>query len=199
MMGVFLIAVALNQSDLYFLELLGEERQVGHYASAATTAHLLLIVQTALVGITAPHIQLALESGPESARNVFRRAQKSLLTALVPSFAVVFFAASPLLSLFGASFVDAVPTLRLLLLGNFTWATAALSVLWLQYTSRALFIVGITAATLVLDSAANMLLIPRYGMEGAAASTAATTLLATVAVFVIHLRSVGTTVACTEL
>ncbi|MBZ0114668.1 MAG: oligosaccharide flippase family protein [Thermoanaerobaculia bacterium] len=189
MMGVFLVALALNQSDLYFLELLGEEHEVGHYAAAATTAHLILIVQTALVGLTAPHVQLALERGLESAQDVLRRGQRSLLATLVPSLVIMFLAAGPLLALFGGSFDDAVPTLRLLLLGNFIWATAALTVLWLQYTGRALYVVGITIATLVLDSIANVILVPQYGMEGAAASTAATTLLATVAVFIIQARS----------
>lgn len=34
MMGFFLVTVALSQSDLYFLEMLGDEHEVGLYASS---------------------------------------------------------------------------------------------------------------------------------------------------------------------
>ncbi|MEZ4589506.1 MAG: hypothetical protein R2909_24275, partial [Gemmatimonadales bacterium] len=51
MMGVFLVTLALNQSDLYFLELLGAEHEVGFYAAAETTAHFLILVQTTVVAL----------------------------------------------------------------------------------------------------------------------------------------------------
>jgi len=49
-------------------------------------------------------------------------------------------------------------------------------------------VVAIAAATLVVDSALNALLIPRFGMEGAAAGTAITMILAATAVVVARRR-----------
>jgi O-antigen/teichoic acid export membrane protein len=74
--------------------------------------------------------------------------------------------------------------LVLLLAGNVAWAAAALSSLWLQYRGRAGVVLAISIASLVADSALNLLLIPRYGMTGAAASTAATLSAAALAVVV---------------
>ncbi|MCB1057434.1 MAG: oligosaccharide flippase family protein [Acidobacteria bacterium] len=188
MMGAFLVMLALNQSDLYFLELLGEEHEVGHYAAAATSAHFLLIVQTALVGLVAPLTQPALERGREAFESTFRQSQRLMLSAVVPVAAVLWLGATPILGLFGPSFVNAVPVLDLLTASNLAWAVAALSVLRLQYTGHGPWIIFIAFAALVADSLGNLLLIPTYGMQGAAASTLATTILAAAAVLAARRR-----------
>lgn len=182
MMGAFLVALALNQSDLYFLELLGDEHEVGLYGAAATSAHVLLMFQTALVGLIAPVVQPALDEGPAAARRAFRQGQLLMAAVVLPAAALLALTARPVLAAFGPSFPEAVPELRWLVLGNVAWALAALAVLWLQYTGRGLTLLTITAATLVLDSGLNVVLVPRYGMLGAAASTAFTTALAAAAV-----------------
>lgn len=182
MMGAFLVTLALSQSDLYFLELLGDEAEVGHYAAAITTAHFLLLVQTTVVGLMAPLVQPALEAGEQASRDTRRRGQRLMLAGLLPAAALLVLGARPILSLFGALYPQAAPALVLLVVGNTAWAAAALSVLWLQYSHRGTWIVAITLATLVVDSAFNALLIPRYGMDGAAAGTAVTMSLAAVAV-----------------
>jgi O-antigen/teichoic acid export membrane protein len=49
-------------------------------------------------------------------------------------------------------------------------------------------VLAVALATLVADSALNLLLIPRYGMTGAAAGTAATLCAAAAAVIVLERR-----------
>jgi O-antigen/teichoic acid export membrane protein len=188
MMGSFLVALALNQSDLYFLEILGDEAEVGHYAAAATAAHLLLLVQTTVVGLVAPIARPAIEGGAESSASTYRHALKLMLGALIPVALLLAGAAGPILGLFGPSYRDARPVLELLVLGGFAWAGAALASLWLQYRGRAGVVLAVALATLVADSALNLLLIPRYGMTGAAAGTAATLCAAAAAVIVLERR-----------
>ena len=184
MMGAFLVTLALSQSDLYFLEWLGDEAEVGHYAAAATSAHFLLLIQTTVVGLMAPLLQPAIDRGPEAGRRALHQGQRLMLAGLLPTAVVLALAARPILSLFGPSYLHASTTLTFLLVGNATWSAAALSVLWLQYTRRGPAIVAIAAATLVVDSLLNAVLIPRYGMDGAAGGTAATMTLAALAVVV---------------
>ena len=174
MMGSFLVALALNQSDLYFLEALGDESEVGYYAAAATAAHFLLLVQTAVVGLVAPIARPAIEGGEESSRAAFRRAQAMMLRLAVPVAVLLAVAAEPILVLFKPEYRAAYPVLELLVLANLAWAAAAISSLWLQYQGRAGLVLGISIAALVVDSGLNLLLVPRYGMTGAAAGTAAT-------------------------
>lgn len=188
MMGSFLVALALNQSDLYFLEALGDEAEVGHYAAAATTAHLLLLVQTTIVGLVAPIARPAIEAGAESSRSTLRQGQSLMLRMLVPVAVLLVVTAGPILGVFGPGYRAAQPVLQLLVLGDFAWAAAALSSLWLQYQGRAGIVLGISIATLVVDSGLNLLLIPRYGMTGAAASTAATLSAAALAAIVARRR-----------
>jgi len=188
MMGAFLVVLALNQSDLYFLEIFGEEHEVGHYAAAATSAHFLLLIQTAVVGLMAPLIQLGLEKGLDDGKRAYWHGQRLMLVGLFPAAVGLALAARPVLSLFGDAYTAAVPVLQLLVVGNAAWAVAALSTLWLQYTERGTVVVAIAAATLVVDSALNALLIPRFGMEGAAAGTAITMILAATAVVVARRR-----------
>ncbi|MDY7093214.1 MAG: oligosaccharide flippase family protein [Acidobacteriota bacterium] len=188
MMGAFLIVLALNQSDLYLLEVLGDEEEVGLYAAAATSAHFLLIIQTAVVSLVASLVQPAREEGPEALQRTFRQGQRLLLTALLPAAALLVLAGGPILDLFGAGFDRAEPELILLAVGNLVWAAAALSTLRLQYTERGQVVVAIALVTLVADSLLNVLLIPTYGMRGAAASTAVTTSLAAAAILVAHGR-----------
>jgi O-antigen/teichoic acid export membrane protein len=188
MMGFFLVTVALSQSDLYFLEALGDEHEVGLYAAAETTAHFLVLIQTTVVGLMAPLVSLALETGGEAPAATRRQGLRVMLTGLVPASVLLAAAGDPILGLFGGEYVQAEPELHLLLIGNFAWATAALAGLWLQYTGRGHAVVVIAAVTLALDSGANALLIPLYGMRGAAASTAVALSLAGLAVAIARRR-----------
>jgi len=191
MMGVFLVTLALNQSDLYFLEILGQEAEVGRYAAAATSAHFLLLIQTTIVALVAPLLQPAIEAGPEAARRTRHQGERLMLLGIVPGAVLLILAAHPILSLFGPGYPQAEPVLVLLVIGNTAWALAALSTLFLQYTNRGPVVVGVALATLVLDSLLNALLIPRYGMQGAAVGTAITMSLAAVAVVVARRRVRG--------
>lgn len=182
MMGSFLAALALNQSDLYFLELLGDETEVGHYAAAAMAAHFVPLVQVTLVGLIAPVAAVAMARGAEASRTTFRRSQSMMLGALIPVALFLTLAGEPILALFGPRYTVGHMALALLVVGNFAWAVAALPSLWLQYEGRARTVLVISLATLVVDSALNWLLIPRYGLSGAAASTALTLTTAAIAV-----------------
>jgi O-antigen/teichoic acid export membrane protein len=181
MMGSFLVALGLNQSDLYFLELLGDEAEVGYYAAAATAAHFLLLVQTTVVGLVAPLARPAIEAGEEASRSTYRHGQALMLRLAIPLAVVLALAAGPILELFKPEYRAAHWALVLLVLANLAWAAAALSSLWLQYQDRAGLVLAISIGTLVVDSALNLLLIPRYGMDGAAASTTVTLTVAAAA------------------
>jgi len=107
---------------------------------------------------------------------------------LIPVAVVVALAGRPILALFGPAYVVGHTVLELLALGNFMWALAALSSLWLQYQGRAASVLVISIVTLAADSVLNFFLIPRYGMAGAAAGMAATLSAAAVAVMLVYRR-----------
>ncbi|HMB92797.1 MAG TPA: oligosaccharide flippase family protein [Rhodothermales bacterium] len=182
MMGVFLVTIGLAQSDLYFLEWLGAEGEVGHYAAALTSAHFIPLIQTSIIALFAPLVARDINSGSVQTNTAFLQGQRVMAVALVPVILGFALGAVPVMSLFGSTYPDAAPALRLLAIGNGTWAMAALSALWLQYRGRGLAVMRITVITLLGDSVLNVLLIPEFGTIGAAASSAATSTAAAAAI-----------------
>ncbi|MCB0111991.1 MAG: polysaccharide biosynthesis C-terminal domain-containing protein, partial [Caldilineaceae bacterium] len=108
--------------------------------------------------------------------------QRTMMLALAPVVLGLVLGAGPIIGLFGADYQDAALVLRLLAIGNGVWAISALSALWLQYCDRGMTVMRITVFTLLIDSLLNALLIPKFGMLGAAASTAATSICAAIAI-----------------
>ena len=125
MMLAMLITLALNQIDLFLLEVMANEHEVGFFAAAATTAHLLPVVQTTLAGLFLPLIGPALEKGKNSANHLFYKGQK-LITISVILLSLVLLSAGPwLLSFFGADFLQAKQALIYLIFAYAFWALAA--------------------------------------------------------------------------
>lgn len=184
MMAVFLVTLGLNQDDLYFLEILGAEQEVGHYGAAATAAHFLPLVQVTVIGLLAPLVEPALAAGRDAVRAARRHGRRLMLLGILPVAIGLFAGARSILSLFGAQYAHDTSALQLLVIANAAWAAAALPILWLHYTGRGSLVVAIAAGTLLVDSTLNFLLIPRFGIEGAAGGTALTMTLAALAVLV---------------
>lgn len=176
MMGVFLVTIGLAQSDLYFLEWFGAESDVGHYAGAVTTAHFVTLIQTSIIALYAPLVARDIQSASVRANPAYAKGQRMMALNVTPAILILLLAAVPVMGLFGSDYRHAAPIMRLLAVGNGAWAMASMSALWLQYRKRGLTVIRVAVITLILDSLLNVLLIPGFGMLGAAASSAATSI-----------------------
>ena len=188
MMLAMLVAMALNQIDLFMLEALGDEDEVGHFAAAATTAHIILLIQVTVTGLFLPLIAPAMEEGTDAEKALFWQGQKWILLLSVPSAILIAVFGNELLALFGTSFNNANTALRLLVFGYLLWATAAFSSTWLQYSGKGHSIVAISSITLLIDAILNYGLIPKYGLDGAAIATLTAMFIAACCIWVIHYR-----------
>jgi len=172
MMLAMLITLALNQIDLFMLEALAQsEQDVGHFAAAATTAHILPLAQVTIAGLFLPLIAPALAQGIAPARRLFWQGQKAISITVAILTLILFMAGPWLLSIFGNDFQVAEQALHYLAAGYALWALAAFASTWLQYTDQGRSVVLIGCATLLLDGGCNLWLIPRYGIDGAAIAT----------------------------
>ena len=181
MMLVMLLAVALTQTDLFMCEILGEEHEPGYFGAAAATAHWVFLAQTTIIGVFAPLIAPAMGQGAAAARRIYWRAQASVTAAGLLLTLILIGLAPFLLSLFGAGFEVAATSLKLLTVAYFASSCAAPSSLWLQYSGKGATVAAIASCALAFDVAGNFLLIPRYGIDGAAAATLAAMLISGVA------------------
>lgn len=171
MMLAMLITLGLNQIDLFMLELLGQEHEVGHFAAATTTAHILPVAQVTIAGLFLPLIGPALEQGVVQARALFWKGQCLIAVAVVLLALLLLAVGQWLLAFFGEDFLHAATALHYLIVAYAVWALAAFSSTCLQYAHQGSYVVGIGVLTLSLDAACNLWLIPKYGMDGAAMAT----------------------------
>ncbi|QTL34808.1 oligosaccharide flippase family protein [Pseudoalteromonas viridis] len=178
MMLSMLVTIAISQLDLYMLELLALEHEVGHYAGAVTTAHMIPVAQVSIIALFVPLLGQALEKGEEYAEHILWQGQKVLLGTVLVLSCGLFLSGSHLLQLFGEDFFSANDALHYLILGSCFWAVTAFVSTWLQYTGKGKYVVIIGMVTLVTDALLNWLLIPTHGITGAAISTCVALFLA---------------------
>ncbi|WP_160296977.1 oligosaccharide flippase family protein [Photobacterium halotolerans] len=171
MMLAMMVTMALNQIDLFMLEMLANEQDVGHFAAAATTAHLLPVAQVTIAGLFLPLIGPALDNHPDSAKTLFRQAQRLIVIVTMILTALVFAGGPWLLAFFGEGFVKAELSLNVLTAAYSIWAMSAFASTWLQYNGKGRQVMVIGVITLLTDTLANLWLIPEMGMTGAALAT----------------------------
>ena len=164
--------------DIMMLGLLTDPRTVGLYHPAARTAGLLRSVFLAFSGIAAPMIAACHARGDEAGiRKLYELVSRWVLTiVLFPALLLAVFP-KEVLSIFGEGFPES-STALLLLSGS------ALLQAWFGLGSTVLAMAGgerlsllNQAVALLLQVGLHLLLIPRYGLDGAALSTLAVTLL----------------------
>lgn len=182
LLTVSLFGMFSHWIDVMMLGLLTDPGTVGRYHPAARTAGLLRSVFLAFSGIAAPMIASCHAKGDAAGiRNLYGLVSRWALTAaLLPALLLALFPKEAL-SLFGPGFTGASAALLLL-------AGASLLQAWFGLGSTVLAMAGgerlslaNQAVALLLQVLLHLLLIPRYGLGGAALSTFAVALLLSLA------------------
>ncbi len=182
----------LFRLDAVILSLIGTEAEVGRYGAAYRLLDSTLFLTYAISGaFIAMYAYLDTDSDP-SIQSVFGRSIKLALVALVPCAAVLAVLAEPISRLFfGAELEDASGALRLLapvavLIGLVTLASALVA------SRRSPVAMGwITGGMVVLNVVLNVVLIPPYHEEGAAAAMLVTEVVFAGVAMVFAARAVG--------
>jgi O-antigen/teichoic acid export membrane protein len=162
-----------NRFDYILLRLFDSSRVVGVYSIAVGQGELLWILPTAVGFVLFPRVAALARSDPERAAvetAVLLRWSVLLTTVAAAAVAVV---AAPLTRIvYGSAFAAAVTPLRILLVGIV--ASSFLQVLssLLLGSGRLRLLIQTTAVGFGLNLGLNLVLIPRFGMNGAAVSSA---------------------------
>jgi O-antigen/teichoic acid export membrane protein len=165
--------VVMQTADVLLLNYFRTPSEIGVYYAATKTASLALFVQYA-VG-TAYAGRLATASALADHASVRQLVREAVRWTFIPSLAItlaILAAGLPLLSLFGAGFADAYPLMFILAVGVLARAATGpsehiLNMLGQQRASAASFATGAVACV-----GLNALLIPLWGVTGAAIATA---------------------------
>lgn len=170
------IHLLLTQTDIILLGYFKNTDLAGIYSSVSRISQLVLFGLTAVNIITAPLIS------EFYVQNKLKKLQEmvsfSALLTLFLTFPVIIVIAiiTPfILNIFGSEFIVGSTALRIILIGQLINAfsgSIAFLMTMTKYHKESLYILSIAA---ILNLTLNILLIPMFGLEGAAATTAITT------------------------
>jgi O-antigen/teichoic acid export membrane protein len=166
------LLVLFNQTDIIMLGMLGSAEETGVYAAAARVARLVLFGLTAVNAAAAPMIAEAYHAGrQDELRRTFRFAAAALavFTAGVVLFLVV--AGKWVLGFFGPGFAVGWGPLLVLLIGQAFNSLSGPVASLLSMTGRQGVAARIVTVCVAVNIVLNLVLIPSWGMWGAAVAT----------------------------
>lgn len=179
----------LTQTDVILIGLLIDFRSAGIYAAAAKSTVLMNLPLTAVTHVAAPRLGAAYAKGDfASLRKLVRAgASISFLGSLVMAGGLVMLSGS-VLALFGESFQQGSDVLAILALGRVVNGATGPTDLLLNLAGQERNTAKIFASAAVVNVLLNLLLIPWFGLEGAAGATTATMVLWNIAVLSLAVR-----------
>ena len=178
--------------DQYMIAAILDPEQVGYYAIAVNLTNLLLRIPDATGTVLFPRLAAAGERDAHKATTQVCRATLFVTVAVGVLYALFGWPAIRLL--YGAAYMDAFLPLLIMLPG--VVSISLYLILTRNFTSRNRQQVNLTAAfvALAINVGSNLVLIPRYGIAGAAASTAISYSVAALILLVTFVRESGHTV-----
>ena len=168
-MVVSLLSMMMHWLDVVMLGMLTDTATVGLYHPAARTAGLIRAVLLAFAGIAAPMIA-ALHTGPESREigRIYKMLTRWIVGLVVPPVILFMLLPEPVLGVFGERFTEGSNALLLLTAASFLQVCFGLSSTLLAMTGYARLSLYNALGALGLQVVLNLILIPRFGITGAA-------------------------------
>lgn len=168
-----LIGTLFSWTDVFFIGYFKTTTDVGIYNAAIPIAALLFFIPNLFVQLFAPLINKNYSEGKiDLIRNLSQQIGKWIFIFNLPILIIMLFFPGVLINLlFGGEYILAITSLIFLAIGYFTYAFFTPSFYLLNMVGKSrLSLVNILIAS-VINLILNVLLIPRYGISGAAFST----------------------------
>ncbi|MCK6399190.1 flippase [Thauera aminoaromatica] len=186
-----------HQADMVMLGLMAAERDVGLYRVTVQVVDGLGVVFFAISVAIAPKLAAlrAQDEWPKIGKILKASHRIGFALLLAPSVFILYFSRPLLAIVFGADYAAASSSLSILVMGKLSYALFAFSGLALSMIGWANVAAALTGVAVVLNICLNFILIPVYGIEGAAFATAASSVFANVAGAVWLWRKTGMNVS----
>jgi O-antigen/teichoic acid export membrane protein len=190
--GVAFLAAAVSQIDVVAVSLLRGASSAGIYSAASRVAFAMNVSIVAVSFVLAPHVARLFSAGDTAQlqREVSSAALWSL--GLMLAFCAVLIPASPIvMRVFGSGFDVGANALRILLLGQLINGVCGPVAIVLNMTGNQGLAIRALGAAALTDIVLLAVLIPLFGIDGAACSTAVTTAIWNVAMVAYVRRDLG--------
>jgi O-antigen/teichoic acid export membrane protein len=162
-----------SQTDILMLGMLTTQDQVGIYRVAVQVASILSVVLFTIAMVISPQIaRLHASQSWNQIRRILVYSHRTGLLAMLPlALLVVIFSADFLALVFGEPYRSASGSLNILALGTVPYAAVGFAGIALSMLGKAKIAAVLTFSTVLLNIGLNLVLIPRFGLEGAAIAT----------------------------
>jgi O-antigen/teichoic acid export membrane protein len=168
----------LAAAPVLLLGIMSGPEEAGVMAVARSLADLMLVPLLAFGSVMGPLLgRLWAEGDREGVQRCFTAFARGSAIAVAPIAIGLFLLREPLLSLFGEPFGAGAEALSILLVGQLAGSLAGSNVLLLSTLGHERVVALISAASLVAGTAATALLIPAFGVTGAAAGAATASII----------------------
>lgn len=184
--------VISSTADTLMLRIFESDATVGKYNAAIKLAAVISFSIASINTLAGPQFSRFYHSGDmKQFKQSVRFVSKLISVATLPVLLLIVFFPESLLELFGPEFVEAKSSLYILIVGYGFNAFAGPVDLILQMTGKQKTFQWILISSTVLNIALNALLIPAYGMEGAAIATTVSLILWNLSSLIYARRSFG--------
>jgi len=184
--------VVLAQGDILLIGYLLNAEQVGLYAAANKTASLVIFILTAVNSVAAPMIsQLYGEGDMRKLQRVATISARVTFVVSLPICLTLMVFNEYIISMFGEEFIKGGVVLSILSGAQLITALTGSVGYILIMTGNQNRAIGILAGAAIINLSLNVLLIPEYGIVGAAIATVASTLIWNILMYISTYKLVG--------
>ncbi len=184
--------IVLQNADVLIISRYLSPTEVGIYFAAAKTMSLIMFVHYAVGSAVANRFSALNARGDRAGLEAFIR--DAVSWTFWPSLAcaaVILALGKPLLWLFGPQFADGYPVMFILVLGFLFRSAMGPSEFMLNMLGEQKLSAVVLSLTAALSIALNFLLVPRYGIVGAASATATALVMAALMNYFVARRRLG--------
>lgn len=187
MLGTSMVQIT-NWSDTFILGIMDSAENVGIYNVALRIANLTSLSLLAFTSMSAPKFaELYSNNDLKGLRKVTGQTTKMIFWTSVPFLVIILLFPSFIMGLFGEEFKTGGLALIFIAIGQFVNAISGSVGTFLKMTGKQAFFRNVMTVTMILSIGLNILLIPKYGINGVAFATMLTTIIKNLS-FVIYIK-----------
>jgi O-antigen/teichoic acid export membrane protein len=181
LMFIAILGTMLHWMDIMMLGYFTDAKTVGLYHPAIRTAGLQQGILSSFIGIFAPMFTgYFSEENHEKMSDIYKLVTRWLLTIILPFTLVVIIFSKNVMLLFGDEFINVAPSLIILTIAMAIYSFLGASSTALTVTGFQRFNLINAILALILNGILNIILIPRYGIIGAAWATFSSAIVVTI-------------------
>lgn len=172
-MSIGVISLLLMQSiDVILLGKFLNFKNIAYYSVAVKLTVIITLVLTSVNAVFAPKIaELYSKKDMKTLKTEIKKATRLIFILTIPVLFILFVFSPYILSFFGEEYIEAKGTLRIMLFGQMFNTLCGSVAIYMNMTGKQVFLQKILLVTFVINLILNWVLIPKYGLEGAAIST----------------------------